>query len=102
MPVSRCVCHDVPFATLIKLAEIDGLSLQQMADATGATTGCGTCTPYIRLALATRCPSLPVMSPAEIEAKLEQATAAPHKTPDKTSTTHPPPRRTFNYDPDNR
>ncbi len=67
MSVDRCVCHDVTFAALRALAkESDARAgtvdadhavvehaLKEIRRATGCTTGCGTCEPYIRLMLRT-------------------------------------------------
>lgn len=93
MAVNRCVCHDVSFAKLIKLAEVDGLTIDEMADRTGATTGCGTCMPYLRLALATRCPELPVMTSGQ----LNEAIRAAEAKRGADASTADTPRWTFNH-----
>lgn len=71
MGVNRCVCHNVSFADLIALSRREGLSLQQLAERTGATTGCGSCGPYVRIALATGRCELPPMGAAELERAIE-------------------------------
>lgn len=71
MCVTRCVCHEVSFAELIELAEREGLSIEQLAERTGATTGCGSCKAYLRIALATGRSDLPPMSAAELARTIE-------------------------------
>ncbi|MEL7472904.1 MAG: (2Fe-2S)-binding protein [Planctomycetota bacterium] len=68
MAVDRCVCHDVTFEQLITLHRAEGLSLQQLADVTGCTTGCGTCRPYIEAALRTGVTDFPVLNERELAA----------------------------------
>lgn len=82
MPVNRCVCHDVSFRTLIDLAHAKPCTIDELADKTGATTGCGTCLPYLKLALATRQPDLPVMSQRDLEAAIQAATTNSNLTRD--------------------
>ncbi len=55
MPVDRCVCHEISFAALKAEAERQGpnASIESLAKATGAGTGCGTCVPYLKLMLET-------------------------------------------------
>ena len=72
MSVTACVCNDVSFRELLALApRLDPdrrMSENELIDALSArtkcATGCGTCRPYIRLALRTGNPRQPVMSPA--------------------------------------
>jgi len=71
--VDRCVCHDVPFSELIRLAETEGLSLDDLERRTGCCTGCGMCEAYVRLALATGEASLPVIAPEEAERRIRLA-----------------------------
>jgi len=77
MPVDRCVCHQVPFAELLRLARDEGLGIDALVERTGCTTGCGTCEPYIRLAIATGRHELPPMSPAQIDAILDHLSPDP-------------------------
>lgn len=67
MGVNRCVCHDVSFAEIIAAVRERGLSLTRVVEQTGCTTGCGSCEPYIRLALATGRAVLPPMSKPDLE-----------------------------------
>lgn len=53
MPVDRCTCTDYTFEELLDRARRLGLTLDQLADRTGATRHCEMCEPYIREALAT-------------------------------------------------
>lgn len=79
MAVTRCVCHDVTLAELVGLAralrgreggdarppasdEAEAASLlEALAERTSCGTGCGSCRPYIRVALMTGRVSLPVL-----------------------------------------
>jgi bacterioferritin-associated ferredoxin len=61
MGVDRCVCRDVTFARLIRLARERGAGFGELRRLTGCGTGCGMCIPYIRVALATGRAELPVM-----------------------------------------
>lgn len=60
--VSRCICHDISFAELKKLAEAGARDLEALSRQTGCGTGCGMCIPYIRVMLATGQTDLPVMT----------------------------------------
>jgi len=54
MAVTRCVCFRKRFSELKRLAEARGWQeLADVARATGCTTGCGSCAPYIRAMLVT-------------------------------------------------
>jgi len=64
--VTRCVCADVSLAELIELARREGLGYEGLSARTGCGGGCGLCEPYVRLALRTGKPELPVLSAAEI------------------------------------
>jgi len=70
MAVTRCICHDVPFAELIGLARREGLSLEALSERTGCGTGCGSCVPYIRVALASGKSDLPVMTATQLREAL--------------------------------
>ncbi len=48
MSVTRCVCARRTFASLGEQAQAEGLAtLAQLAAATGAGAGCGSCRPYL-------------------------------------------------------
>lgn len=51
--IDRCVCHDVTFERALEVSKQRSLSLDQLADELGCTTGCGSCEPYLRRCLAT-------------------------------------------------
>lgn len=70
MAVDRCICKQVPFATLKALADIGIRDLDELSRRTGCGTGCGMCIPYIRVMLATGVTDLPVL-PCEQRAVLE-------------------------------
>ena len=65
--VTHCICHDVSFARLVEMANAQGLALAELKARTGCCTGCGSCEPYVRLALRTGCVRLPVLSPRECD-----------------------------------
>ncbi|MBX3388307.1 MAG: (2Fe-2S)-binding protein [Phycisphaeraceae bacterium] len=62
MAVDRCICHDVTFAELKRLAENGVRDLDELSKRTGCGTGCGMCIPYIRVMLATGITDLPVLT----------------------------------------
>ncbi|MCA9279195.1 MAG: (2Fe-2S)-binding protein [Phycisphaeraceae bacterium] len=62
--VTRCVCQDVLFAEVLHLHN-QGIDIKTIQSRTRFGTGCGTCVPYIELALQTGKAVLPVLSPAE-------------------------------------
>ena len=51
--VDRCVCMELSFAALAKLAQREGLDFEALKAKTGCCTGCRTCEPYVRLMLKT-------------------------------------------------
>jgi len=53
LTIDRCVCHDVTFRRALEVAKERSLSLEQLCDELGCTTGCGSCEPYLRRCLAT-------------------------------------------------
>lgn len=67
-PVNRCVCMDVPFAELIRLQREAGADLAELQRKTRCGQGCGLCLPYIKVALMTGQPRLPVLSDSDLEA----------------------------------
>lgn len=66
MAVTRCICHNVTFAELLKLRARTGADFEQLSEQTGAGTSCGMCREYIRVALATGRTSIPLMSNREL------------------------------------
>lgn len=60
MSVNRCVCLNVLFEELLELHE-QGLTFTEIRDRTGCGSGCGSCLPYCRLALATGAASVPIL-----------------------------------------
>lgn len=68
-PVDRCICRDVTFARMIEM-QAQGLSLDDIAEQTGATAQCSMCRPYAKLALAAKRPTLPIMNELTIERML--------------------------------
>jgi bacterioferritin-associated ferredoxin len=72
MAVDRCVCHEVPFAHLLELHRSEGLSLEQLSERTGCCTGCTSCEPYVKIALATGETDLPVMNGRELYEALKE------------------------------
>jgi bacterioferritin-associated ferredoxin len=64
--VTRCICHDVSFAELLRLRAQSGADFDALSEQTGAGTSCGMCREYIRAALATGRASLPLLSNREL------------------------------------
>lgn len=62
MAVNRCVCHEITFARLIDMARRDDMTLADLQKATGCGTGCGTCVPYIEIALKSGIADLPILN----------------------------------------
>lgn len=64
MAVTRCVCFRRSFADLARLAARRGwTTVDQVAAATGCTTGCGGCRPYVAAMLATGATCFAVKAP---------------------------------------
>lgn len=74
MAVNRCICHDVPFAELKRLADA-GADFAELQKRTGCGTGCGMCADYVRVMLATGITDLPVLHPSQIRRILDEAAA---------------------------
>lgn len=53
MSVDRCVCADITFAELNRLADERSLDFDALSRETGCAAGCGLCAPYIRETLRT-------------------------------------------------
>ena len=75
MSVNRCVCHDVKFSEILRLAREQGLSLEQIEFETGAGQGCGACRPYLPVVLASGRTQLPPLSKEELASVLKQLRA---------------------------
>lgn len=68
--VDRCLCLDLTFIALRRLAVAQRLDFDALRDRTGCCTGCTMCEPYVRVMLRTGRTSLPVMSPDECAAAM--------------------------------
>ena len=66
LAVNRCICADVPFTELKKLADTGIRDLEQLGRLTNCGKGCGTCIPYIRVMLATGQTDLPLLTDVQI------------------------------------
>lgn len=54
MPVDRCICHDISFTEIQKIAQANGYtSIEEIQNAGLSTTSCKMCEPYIRAMLKT-------------------------------------------------
>jgi bacterioferritin-associated ferredoxin len=51
--VSRCICRDMPFSTLLPRARAQGWSLDDVIRETGCGGQCGLCRPYLNRMLST-------------------------------------------------
>ncbi|MBL9119334.1 MAG: (2Fe-2S)-binding protein [Phycisphaerae bacterium] len=51
--IDRCVCTDCTFEELKELAAKKNLDFRALSRASGCGMGCGLCTPYIKVMLAT-------------------------------------------------
>lgn len=76
LAVNRCICANVPFTELKKLADTGIRDLEELGRLTNCGKGCGMCIPYIRVMLATGVTDLPVMSNVQLAEQL------PSRTPD--------------------
>jgi bacterioferritin-associated ferredoxin len=72
MPVNRCVCRDVPFEHVVRLAREEAMSFEAISQRTGCGTGCGMCVLYAKVAIRTGRASLPPMSDAELRRLLDE------------------------------
>ncbi|TAM76641.1 (2Fe-2S)-binding protein [bacterium] len=59
--VTRCICANVSFADLLRLARERGWNFAELTEQTGATLGCGMCLPYVVRMLQTGETSFDVM-----------------------------------------
>jgi len=59
--VDRCVCHDVPFTTLLQWAtDRTSTTVNDVRDTFGCSSSCGMCRRYIEEALSTGCAKVPL------------------------------------------
>lgn len=65
LPVTRCVCMDLDFADLLRLARTMGMDFDALRVWSGCCSGCGTCEPYVRLMLQTGATAFAVLSPEQ-------------------------------------
>lgn len=70
MSVDRCVCLNLSFDELKKLAVDRNLGPDQLRELTGCGGGCGMCVPYIHVMMRTGETNMPVMRPAEFRSIL--------------------------------
>jgi bacterioferritin-associated ferredoxin len=75
MAVTRCICHNVPFAEICRLVAEENLTFAQVVSKTRCTTGCGACGLYARVAVATGIHDLPVMTRDQLEEVLQRIAA---------------------------
>jgi len=59
MSVDRCVCHDMSFSELKRIAEERRLDFRGLATLTGCGENCGLCAPYLKEMLRTGATSQP-------------------------------------------
>lgn len=83
MPVTRCVCKEVPLEHVAREARVmraRGLpvSLAELCDRTLAGTGCGTCRPYMARAAITGEACQPVMRQSDGEVWIRRLSVAAH------------------------
>lgn len=68
--VSSCICHNVAFTEIRRLAR-EGLSLKQISERTRCCTSCGMCRPYVYVVYTTGATTLPLISSSQGE-RIEQ------------------------------
>ena len=78
--VTHCICHNVPFAEILRLRRT-GMTFEQISLQTGCCTGCGTCEPYVRLAIRTNRSALPVLDGPTMATIMEDAHEGPENRP---------------------
>lgn len=81
MAVTRCICHNVPFAEICRLAAEEKLPFDQIVARTRCTTGCGACGLYARVAAASGIDDLPVMTREQLEEILLRISAKSRPVP---------------------
>lgn len=73
MAVDRCVCWELTFADLRRIAESNSLDFDGLVNRTGCCTGCTTCEPYVRRMLRTGETNMQVMNAAEVRQELSES-----------------------------
>jgi bacterioferritin-associated ferredoxin len=76
LPVTRCVCMELEFAELQRLAHTMSMDFEALRAWSACCTGCGTCEPYVRLMLETGATAFAVLSPADAAAVISRGRAA--------------------------
>ena len=76
MSVQRCICHNVPFTTVVALRD-QGLNFVAIRERTRCCTGCTLCEPYVRLAIETGRTSFAPLSPVEAAQIMARAVPTP-------------------------
>lgn len=79
--VTRCICHNVPFAEVRARFE-RGETLDAIIAQTRCCTGCSLCSPYVRLVLRTGRIALPVLTAQQAEGVMREPVALPPARPD--------------------
>lgn len=70
MPVDRCICYDITFATLKAYALEHQCDLEELRLRFGCGRGCAMCVPYIKAMLATGQTTFPHDSPPPASSEL--------------------------------
>ena len=73
LAVDRCICFDLSFAELKRIAAAGRLDFEALQRATRCSTNCALCEPYIRLMLATGRTAFSVLAPVEVDRILREA-----------------------------
>ena len=60
--VTHCVCRNISFAELLSIQRAAGCSYEALRDQTGCGERCAYCEPYIKIALRTGKPAIPLYS----------------------------------------
>jgi bacterioferritin-associated ferredoxin len=73
MGVTHCVCHNISFEQLKRLADEQRLDIDGLREQTKCCSGCGMCEPYVRLMLSTGKTRFPVLRRYAIEQIMQEA-----------------------------
>lgn len=73
MPVKQCVCRNLNFDSLLKLARSESMTFEELRQRTHCTEGCGMCEAYIRVMLQTGQTSFKVMNRLSVLRVLSRA-----------------------------
>lgn len=88
MGVDRCICHNVTFSRLKDECLRVGSDLESLARATGCTTNCGMCKPYVLLMLESGRTVFPVLSQPMADQILAKWAATKQEPPRKPLQAH--------------